>query len=80
MLTFDYKVPAEVFMETRKRRGRPIGYRRFRSAADAIRFAVEELPGTLRSGLCMQVGNERFDNRAIQQLYESVYYPLSRAP
>jgi hypothetical protein len=50
---FDYKAPAEVFTETRKRRGRPIGYRRFRSAADAIRFAVEELPGTLRSGLCI---------------------------
>ena len=80
MLTFDYKVPAEVFMETRKRRVRPIGYRRFRSAADAIRFAVEELPGILRSGLWLQVGNERFDHRAIQQLYESVYYPLSRAP
>ena len=79
MLTFDYEVPAEVFMESRKRRGRPIGYRRFRSAADAIRFAIEEFPGTLHSELCMKVGDEQFDSRAIRQLYESVGYPLPRA-
>jgi hypothetical protein len=33
----------------------------------------------MEGGLRMQVGDERFDSNAIQQLYESVNYPLPRA-
>ncbi len=43
-MPFDYGQPAEMFMQSRKRGGRRVGYRRFRTAAEAIRFAVEELP------------------------------------
>jgi hypothetical protein len=39
----DYTAAAELF-PTRSRKGnRPMGYRRFSKAADAIRFAIEEL-------------------------------------
>src|SRR5262245_65999006 len=56
--TFDYGVPAELFMG--KRRGgarRPLRYRRFATAAEAIRFAVEELPAVRALGAWMQVGD-----------------------
>ena len=44
-MTFDYAASAELFMLKRKRGARqPLSYRRFATAAEAIRFAVEELP------------------------------------
>ena len=47
--SFDYTAPAELF-PTRSRKGnRPIGYRRSK-AADAIRFAIEELSPDLLIG------------------------------
>jgi hypothetical protein len=44
-MTFDYGLPAELFLAKRKRgaRSRLIS-RRFATAADAIRFAVEDFP------------------------------------
>ena len=77
--TFDYGVAAELFMG--KRKGGPrqrLTYRRFATAAEAIRFAVEELPAVRALGAWMQVGDERFDGDAIQRLYESDDYPLQR--
>jgi hypothetical protein len=79
--TFDYGAPAELFMS--KRRGgsrQPLGYRRFATAAEAIRFAVEEFPSVRMLGAWMQVGDERFDGDAIQRLYERDDFPLQRRP
>ena len=48
-----------------KRKGgprRPIGYRRFATAAEAIRFAVEDFPAIRTLGAWMQVGDERLDS------------------
>src|SRR5215472_6058350 len=60
--TFDYGVPAELFMAKRKAGARqPLRYRRFATAAEAIRFAVEELPAMRSLGAWMQVGDQRFD-------------------
>jgi len=43
-VTFDYTASAELFMPKRKGGARPpLSYRRFATAAEAIRFAVEEL-------------------------------------
>jgi hypothetical protein len=74
--TFDYGVPAELFMG--KRKGGPLRYRRFATAAEAIRFAVEELPAVRALGAWMQVGDERFDGDDIQRLYQSDDFPLQR--
>ena len=57
-----------------KRRGgarQPLGYRRFATAAEAIRFAVEDFPAVRTLGAWMQVGDERFGSDAIQRLYDS---------
>jgi hypothetical protein len=77
--TFDYGAPAELFMAKRKGGSRqPLGYRRFATAAEAIRFAVEEFPAVRTLGAWMQVGDERFDGDDIQRLYDSGEYPLQR--
>jgi hypothetical protein len=40
-MTFDYGAPAELFMAKRTGGSRqPLGYRRFATAAEAIRFAI----------------------------------------
>ena len=79
MMKFDYESPAELFMAKRKGGTRqPLGYRRFGTAAEAIRFAVEEFPAVRTLGAWLQVGDERYDVDAIQQLYDSAEFPLKR--
>jgi hypothetical protein len=78
-MKFDYGASAELFMPKRKGGARPpLGYRRFATAAEAIRFAVEEFPAMRTLGAWLQVGDERFDSEEIQRLYESDDYPLRR--
>jgi hypothetical protein len=79
MDSFDYNAPAELF-PTRGRRGsrRPMSYRRFDTAALAIRFAIEELPAAMLLGTYLQVEDDRFDSEQIQALYDSAAYPLAR--
>ena len=78
-MKFDYGTPAELFMAKRKGGSRqPLGYRRFATAAEAIRFAIEDFPAVRTLGAWMQVGDERFDSDDIQRLYESSSYPLCR--
>jgi len=80
MMKFDYETPAELFMAKRKGGTRqPLGYRRFGTAAEAIRFAVEEFPAVRTLGAWLQIGDERYDADGIQQLYDSAEYPLKRA-
>src|SRR5262249_25666996 len=50
MAVFDYNAEAELF-PSRDLRGRTLGYPRFARAADAIRFAIEELPAQRLSAL-----------------------------
>ena len=78
-MTFDYGLPAELFMAKRKpgTRSRPIS-RRFATAAEAIRFVVEEFPAIRALGAWMQVGNERFNGDDIHRLYKSSQFPLQR--
>jgi hypothetical protein len=75
-MSFDYDAPAELFMPKRKGGSRPpISYRRFATATEAIRFAVEEFPAIRTLGAWMQVGDNRFNSDEIQRLYRSSDYP-----
>ena len=79
MATFDYSTQAELFpTRARKSQRHSFGYRRFARAADAIRFAIEELPPALLVGAFLEVDEERFNDQGIRQLYESADYPLTR--
>ncbi len=76
---FDYNTEAELF-PTRSRVSRrpPLGYRRFSRAAEAIRFAIEELPPEHLRGAYLEVDEQRFDGDGIRRLYDSGDYPLAR--
>lgn len=79
MAEFDYTIEAELFpAKNRKYKHQPVGYRRFERAADAVRFAMEELPPELLLGAYLQVDEDRYDGRGIRRLYESADYPLVR--
>ena len=81
-LEFDYNSPAELFIPKRGGGGRrqPINYRRFATAAEAIRFAVEEFSAVRTFGAEMRVGDQRYNGDEICRLYESNEYPLRGAP
>jgi hypothetical protein len=79
MNDFDYAAPAEVFAcKSRGSSPRPVTYRRFDSGAEAIRFAIEELPSDVLFGTVLEVDEQRFDAAQIRKLYESKAYPLQR--
>jgi hypothetical protein len=87
MAIFDYSTEAELsptagevalIWSGRRRTRQPTGYGRFACAADAIRFAIEELPPELLLAAQLKVAEQRFDVDGIRRLYESVEYPLAR--
>jgi hypothetical protein len=75
---FDYDAPADLFPARGKTGRRPLGYRRFNTAAEAIRYAVEQMPPELLDGTVLESGDERSDGPRIRALYDSQDYPLIR--
>jgi hypothetical protein len=79
-MTFDYTASAELFIPKKGGRGtrQSLSYRRFATAAEAIRFAVEDFPSIRTIGAWMRVGDEHFNGDEIKRLYESNGYPRRR--
>ena len=81
MACFDYGAAAELFPSRQRTRAMgAVTYMRFAAAAEAIRYAVEEIPANSLRGAFLEVNEERFDSNEIRRLYESVEYPLPRQP
>jgi Arc/MetJ-type ribon-helix-helix transcriptional regulator len=88
MAAFDYSTVAELFptrteaelfpSSKRRHRREPVGYGRFARAADAIRFAIEELSPSLLAEAHLNVDGQSFGGERIRRLYESAEYPLAR--
>jgi hypothetical protein len=78
MAEFDYSALAELFPTRRLPRRQSFGYKRFAKAAQAIRFAMEELPRARLMGAFLEVNERRYGSEDIRRLYESAEYPLTR--
>ena len=77
MSSFDYNAPAELFL-SKPTKGSRTKYWRFSTAAEAIRYAVEDLRTPRAFGAWLQIGDERFNSVEIQRLYEDGEYPLGK--
>jgi hypothetical protein len=80
LIAFDFDAPAELFSSVGQGAARgTMQYRRFATGAEAIRYAIEDLPAALLRGSIIQVEDDRFDARQIRELYDCPAYPLARA-
>jgi hypothetical protein len=75
MKEFDYSAPAELFA-AHGRSG--LRYRRFTKSAEAIRYAMEELPAAALPATSLEVDNQQYGAAEISALYNSGRYPLPR--
>ncbi len=78
MSKFDYGAPAELFPLRNRKVRQQVKYRRFDKAADAIRFAMEELPTPVLLGAYIEMDEARLGHQDIRDLYESADYPHAK--
>jgi hypothetical protein len=76
---FDYEAEAELFsVRNGKSRSQSSGYKRFDRAAEAVRFAIEDLPPEQLLRAHLQVDESRVDGVGIRRLYDATAFPLAR--
>jgi len=75
---FDFNAPAELFPSRNRKIANKVKYHRFDRAADAIRFAVEELPEPQLLGAYIEIEEARLGHKVIRELYDSAEYPLTK--
>jgi len=75
---FDYNAPAELF-PSRSRAGKSrTRYMRFDTAAEGLRYVIEELPAPAALGAYLVIDEARFGLEEMRSLYENAGYPLTR--
>src|SRR6201987_2103476 len=78
---FNFNTSAELFPAAiRKKKRAGFAYRRFGTAAEAVRFAIEELPADSLNGAYLRAEDAGFSRSATRSLYESKDFPLPRRP
>jgi hypothetical protein len=81
MTTIDFTASAELFpARSWKAKAHGIRYKRFDDAAEAVRYAIEDLPPECLLGTYLEVEEARFDSRGIRRLYEREDFPRKSAP
>jgi hypothetical protein len=78
MSKFDLNAPAELFPSRNRKITTKVKYRRFDHAADAIRFAMEEMPEALLLGAYSEIDEERLGHKDIRALYEAANFPAKQ--
>jgi hypothetical protein len=76
-MSFEYNAPAGLFL-SKVAKGSHIKCRRFATAAEALRYAIDELCTPQAFGAWLEVGDERFNSSEIQRLYDADDYPLRK--
>jgi hypothetical protein len=77
-MAIDYNSPAELFPSRRYAKSLA-RYRRFDSAAEAVRHVIEEMPASWLVGTMLDIDGRRYEGSAIRALYDAAGYPLARA-
>ena len=73
----DYRMEAGLFFsKSESSRNKSLVFRRFRRAADAIRYAVEELSPRVLASCSLEVNGLHYFGREILPLYDSEAFPL----
>ena len=78
MTQLNYLAPAELFLGSDRDTARALGPRSFRTAAQAIRFAIEHAAPVSLHGARLIVGSDSFTGRDLPRLHRSPDYPLPR--
>jgi hypothetical protein len=79
MAAFDFGALAELYpCKGRGGARSPVTYHRFETAAEAIRYAIEELPPALLNGAILEIDEERYHKDQIRAFYDSKEFPLVR--
>ena len=76
-MTINYKASAELFPSRRYAKSLA-RYQRFASAAEAVRYVIEEMPAAWLNGTFLDIDGTRFEGRSIRALYDAEAYPLER--
>ena len=74
----DWSAPAELYSSVATFKMRNGRYMRFPSVAEAIRFAIEEMPRAALRGMAIECGDDRYEGETIRALYDAPEYPLQR--
>jgi hypothetical protein len=78
MTNQDYLAAAELYLGSDRHNAAAQGPRTFRSAAKALRFAIEEAAPVSLRGARLTVGDKTFARADMLALYRSRRYPLTR--
>ena len=78
MTHFDFQAPAALYLGSDAHTAASQGPRSFRTAAQALRFALEEAAPVSLRGASLQLAGKRYDNSQMSRLYRSAHYPYPR--
>lgn len=78
MPEFDYLARAELYLGSDWDTATALGFRAFRLAAHALRFAFEEAAPISLRGARLRIGEHQFAAHELRGLYASHDYPLPR--